>query len=52
MWAVRIVGTYICTRLLGMGLISAWACMIAHNLTLFVCFGICYLKGKWIPERA
>ena len=52
MWAVRIVGTYICTRLLGMGLISAWACMIAHNLTLFVCFGICYLKGKWMPERA
>ena len=52
MWAVRIVGTDICTRLLGMRLISAWACMIAHNLTLFVCFGICYLKGKWIPARA
>ena len=50
MWLIRIVGTYICTRLLGMGLISAWACMIAHNLTLFVCFGICYLKGKWMPE--
>ena len=26
--------------------------MIAHNLMLFVLFGICYLRGKWIPERS
>ena len=36
MWGVRIVGTFICTQLLGMGLVSAWACMIAHNLLLFL----------------
>ncbi|MBR2942926.1 MAG: MATE family efflux transporter, partial [Clostridia bacterium] len=40
MWLVRIVGTFICTRLLGMGLIAAWGCMIAHNLLLFVLFMI------------
>ncbi len=47
MWCVRIVGTYICTQLLGYGLISAWACMIAHNFLLFIMFGIHYLFGKW-----
>ena len=47
MWGVRIVGTWICTRLLGLGLVSAWGCMIAHNLTLFFLFGYCYLKGKF-----
>ena len=49
MWGVRIIGTFICTQLLGMGLISAWACMIAHNLLLFVMFLICYFTGKWNP---
>lgn len=49
MWGIRIVGTFICTQLLGMGLISAWACMIAHNMLLFFMFLICYLTGKWNP---
>ena len=51
MWLVRIVGTFICTQLLGMGLISAWACMIAHNLLLFALFLISYLRGSWNPLR-
>ena len=49
MWGVRIVGTYICTRLLGLGLISAWACMIAHNMLLFGLFFYCYVSKKWNP---
>lgn len=49
MWAVRIIGTFICTQVLGLGLISAWACMIAHNLLLFVLFLICYVRGVWNP---
>ncbi len=49
MWLIRIVGTFICTQFLGMGLVSAWACMIAHNLLLFGMFMICYLSGKWNP---
>ena len=40
MWCARIAGTFVCTQLLGMGLVSAWACMIAHNLLLFVLFTI------------
>ncbi len=49
MWGVRIVGTFICTQLLGMGLVSAWACMIAHNLLLFILFAGYYISGKWNP---
>ncbi len=49
MWVVRIIGTFICTQVLGLGLISAWACMITHNLLLFVLFLICYVRGVWNP---
>ncbi len=49
MWMIRIVGTFLCTQLLGLGLVSAWACMILHNLLLFVLFLICYLRKKWNP---
>jgi Na+-driven multidrug efflux pump len=44
MWGIRIVGTFICTSLLGLGLVSAWGCMIAHNVLLFVMFTIYYKK--------
>ncbi len=49
MWLVRIVGTFICTKFFGMGLVSAWACMIAHNLLLFGLFLVCYVRGTWNP---
>ncbi|MBQ2802566.1 MAG: MATE family efflux transporter [Lachnospiraceae bacterium] len=49
MWCIRIVGTYICTQLLSMGLVAAWACMIAHNMLLFVLYFICYQRGRWNP---
>ncbi len=51
MWGVRIIGTFICTQTLSMGLVSAWACMIAHNLLLFVLFMICYARGTWNPLK-
>lgn len=50
MWGVRIVGTFICTQILGYGLISAWACMIGHNILLFILFIIHYATGKWKPK--
>ena len=51
MWGVRIVGTFICTQVLSFGLISAWACMIAHNLLICLLFFICYVRGLWNPLR-
>ena len=49
MWGVRILGTWICTTQLGMGLVSAWGCMIGHNLLLFALFLVYYLRGRWNP---
>ncbi len=49
MWAIRIVGTFLCTQILSFGLISAWACMITHNLLLFVLFVLYYRMGTWNP---
>ena len=49
MWCVRIVGTFICTQLFSFGLVGAWACMIAHNLLLFVLFTVLFLRGAWNP---
>ncbi len=49
MWGIRIAGTFICTQLLGWGLVSAWGCMIGHNLLLFVFFTVHYCTGRWDP---
>ena len=52
MWGVRILGTWICTARLGMGLVSAWSCMIGHNLLLFTLFTLYYRRGRWNPLRS
>ena len=49
MWGVRIVGTYICTQLLGLSLVAAWGCMIGHNMLLFVMYVVYFLRGRWNP---
>ncbi len=49
MWGVRIVGTFLCTQLWHYGLVSAWGCMIGHNLLLFVLYVIYYSRGRWNP---
>ena len=49
MWAVRIAGTFICIRVLHLGLEAAWGCMIGHNLLLFFLFTCHYLTGRWDP---
>ena len=46
MWGIRIIGTFLCTQIFSMGLVSAWACMIAHNLLIFALFLIYWLKIK------
>ena len=51
MWGIRIVGTFICIEFLGLGLVAAWACMIAHNLTLLLLYRIYYKYGSWNPLK-
>ena len=50
MWGIRILGTFVCTRLLGLGLVSAWGCMIGHNLMLFVLFAVYFSTGRALPR--
>ena len=47
MWGVRILGTWLCTRYLGAGLITAWGCMIGHNMLLFIVYAVLYISGGW-----
>lgn len=46
MWGIRIVGTFLCTQCLELGLVAAWGCMILHNILLFLLFLISYVKGN------
>jgi putative MATE family efflux protein len=46
MWAIRIVGTFITTQILDYGLVSAWACMILHNVLLFITFSTYYISKR------
>ena len=47
MWLVRILGTYICIHGFGLGLVSAWGCMIANNMSLLVCLRIYTRHCSW-----
>ena len=48
MWGVRIVGTFLCTRLFGLGLVAAWGCMIANNLLVFLLYLVLLLRGETV----
>jgi Na+-driven multidrug efflux pump len=51
MWGIRIVGTFFCIHFLDLGLVSAWACMIGHNLMLFAFFVFFGFTGKLMPKE-
>jgi putative MATE family efflux protein len=44
MWGVRILGTFLCVRVFGLGLVAAWGCMIGNNMLLLVLFRVYYVK--------
>ena len=50
MWGIRIGGTLICTRAFGLGLTAAWACMIANNMALLVCFRVYFFRCGILPD--
>ena len=51
MWCIRVLGTYLCTQVFGLGLTAAWGCMIAHNMLLFALYSVSYLSGNWNPLK-
>ncbi len=46
MWLIRIFGTFLCINVFGLGLISAWGCMIGNNLTNCALFAMYKLVWK------
>ena len=46
MWGIRIIGTLVCTQVFTMGLESAWACMIAHNLLLCILYIVYWSQNR------
>ena len=51
MWGLRIGGTVLCTRVFGLGLVAAWACMIANNMALLVCFRVYFSRCGITPPK-
>lgn len=49
MWGIRIAGTFVFIQFFNGDLVSAWGCMIAHNMFLFVLYFIHWVSGKWNP---
>ena len=49
MWGVRVLGTAIMVKGMGLGLTAAWGAMIAHNILLCMLFALHYRSGKWNP---
>ncbi len=47
MWGVRIVFSWLCINIFHSGLSAVWVCMVADNLTRFICLLFWYLKGSW-----
>lgn len=52
MWGIRIVGTFISIHFLSMGLVSAWGCMIGHNVLLFLMFTVYYIFRTKKQDRS
>lgn len=47
MWGVRILFTFICVKILGLGLAAVWMCMIADVITRSLGMYLRYRSGKW-----
>lgn len=47
MWGVRVLGTLICVRGLGLGLTAVWLCMVGDNVSRALLLGLRYFGGRW-----
>lgn len=47
MWGVRILMTYICVNVFGLGLTAVWCCMVADNVTRCLLLALRFASGRW-----
>ncbi len=54
MWGVRVVGTFICVRVLGMGITTVWAMMICNNVlkAVLLALGLLVMGRKSAKKSA
>ena len=50
MWGIRIIGTFIAITFFSGGLVSAWVCMIGHNVFLFAVYIALSLRDSEIAS--
>ena len=48
MWGIRILFTFICVKILHLGLVPVWLCMVANNVIRGIWLWIRYRRGAWI----
>ena len=48
MWGVRVLGAFVCVRVLNMGIVAVWITMIANNVlkAVLLAIGLIYLGKK------
>ena len=47
MWGIRIISTYLCVAVLGLGLNAVWLCMVADNVVRFILLLVRFISGRW-----
>ncbi|MBR0464876.1 MAG: MATE family efflux transporter [Clostridia bacterium] len=50
MWGIRILGTVLCVRYFGLGLVSVWLCMAADNSCRGFMLAVKYFRRNWLDR--
>lgn len=48
MWCLRILPTFICVKVLHLGLIAVWCCMVVDVISRSLLLLARYIRGKWL----
>ena len=51
MWGVRVVSTFICVKIFGLGLTAVWMCMVADVIVRCILMAYRFFSGAWKRGR-
>ncbi len=51
MWGVRVVSTFICVKIFGLGLTAVWMCMVADVIVRCILMAHRFFSGRWKRGR-
>ncbi|MDD7647887.1 MAG: MATE family efflux transporter [Ruminococcus bromii] len=52
MWGIRILFTFLCVRVFGLGLTAVWCCMVADNVARCLLLCAKFMRGRWKSKVA